>query len=1197
MAFDCNWRLATTTEMKIVHEDDSSRVGCGATGVGKPVRGVVATGFALLCLCLPSSFARASVDYGSPWEQSAAPSEGQPQDTSRLLELGKPIERELRGGEIHTYRIDAEPGQFIRIIIEKKGMEAAGALIGPDGKLIAIAERTNGPFGAEPVSAIVAASGGCVFRIFPANKNAPPGRYEVTLTDLRLPRAEDSIRIAAERAFFNGLQLQSQGTAETRGKAIAKFEESLKYWRDLGDRAEQAATLTMIGRLHSALGEKQKALDCYNEALPLERAVGDRFEEATTLNNIGLVYDDLGELHRALDSYGQALQLRRAQVDRRGEAATLGNIGLVYAHLGEQQKALDYYNEALPLQRALGDKSGEATTLSNIGSVYDASGEKQKALDYFEQALALKRTTSDRTGLAVILSNIGRNYDAIGEQQKALEYYGQALALERSLGDRNGEATTLLNIGGVYSALGEMKKALDNFERALTLQRAVGDRSGEAATLNNLGVVNAELGELDKALDYYGQALPLKHAVGNPSAEAVTLNNLGVVYARLGKNPKALEYYEQALQLRHAADDRPGEAITLSNIGAAYDALGEKQKAIGFLAQALALNRAVGNRSGEATTLNNTGAAYDGLGEREKAIEQYERALTLESSLKDPILEGKTLGLMMQHWQEEKKPSLAIFFGKQAVNSYQQIRGNMEGLEKATQKSFADSVEGTYRRLADLLVAEGRLFEAQQVLDLLKEEEFKQFTRGDNSGGAAGTLALRSDEAAMDQRYREASGSTAALWNEWNGLNAKSPRTPDEEQRLQALSKGLSDSEQAFQKFLSQDLYEQLGKNKQADASVRGLEQETSDLQAILHELEPGTVAIYTVIAPERLIIILVLPDARISREYPIKPEALREKVFGLRRMLLSPESDPLPAAQELYKIVLGPIEKDLQAAGAKTLMWSLDDVLRYVPIAALHDGKHYVVENYRNEIFTLSSISKLKDASYSGSWQALAMGVSKSYGDFSALPTVPAELRDIVHAAGEPPGGLMPGVMLLDDTFTKEALEAGLRNGFPIVHVASHFSFQTSGDDFSFLLLGGKNEAGEHLTLSDIKTDVNIRFWNTELLTLSACESALSGERNGRELDGLGEIAQRKGAKAVIASLWSVSDQSTSALMRKFYEIWTTHAGMPKVEALKQAQIALLREEVKPEAGHVAPGESAPPKSFAHPYYWAPFILIGNWR
>ena len=1181
--------------MRIVHEDGSSR---GAAGTRISARGVVVALFALLCLCLASLSARAAVYCNSRLEQSAAAQNtGQPQDTWQLLELGRPIERELRGGEIHTYRINVEPGQFVHIVIEKKGIESAGALIGPDAKLIAIAQRTNGPFGSEAVSAIVTAPGAHILRVFPANKNAPAGKYEVTLTDSRLPRPEDSVRIAAERAFWDALQLQSQGTAESREKAIAKFDESLKHWQDIGDRVEQAATLAMIGRLHSALGEKQKALDCYNQALPLQRAAVDRFGEATTLNNIGVVYDDLGDLHKALEYYSQALQLRRAIGDRYGEAAILGNIGLAYATLGEKQKALEYYNQALPLKRAVGDQSGEATTLSNIGSIYDASGEKQKALDYFEQALALKRAAGERTGLAIILSNIGRNYDAIGEKQRALDYYGQALAFQHALGDRRGEATTLVNLGAVYSALGEIKKALDNFDQALAIQRAVGDRSGEAVTLNDLGVVNADLGELQKALDYYGQALPLKHVIGEPSGEAVTLNNLGVVYARVGQNPKALEYYEQALSLRRSVGDRPGEAITLSNIGASYDALGEKQKALDYLKQALLLNRAVGDRSGEATTLNNTGAAYDGLGEREKAIEQYERALILERSVKDPMLEGTTLGLMMQHWQEEKKAPLAIFLGKKAINSYQQIRSNIEGLQKATQKSFADSVEGTYRRLADLLVTEGRLFEAQQVLDLLKEEEFKQFTRGDNGGGATGTLALSSGEVAMDRRYREVSGSTAALWNEWNTLNAKSPRTPEEEQRFQTLSKGLSDAEQVFETFLSQELYEQLGKNKQADASVRELEQKTSDLQAILHELEPGTVALYTVIAPERLIIILVLPDARISRDYPIKAEVLREKVFALRRVLLSPESDPLPMAQELYKIVLGPIEKDLQDAGAKTLMWSLDDVLRYVPIAALHDGKHYVVENYRNEIFTLSSISKLKDAQHSGSWQALAMGVSKSYGDFSPLPTVPAELHGIVRATGEATGGLMPGEVLLDDEFTKGALEAGLRHGFPIVHVASHFSFQTSGDDFSFLLLGGKNEAGEHLTLSDIKTDVNIRFWNTELLTLSACESALSGERNGRELDGLGEITQRKGAKAVIASLWSVSDQSTAALMRRFYEIWTTHAGMSKVEALKQAQMALLREEVKPEGVEAAVGASSPPESFAHPYYWAPFILIGNWR
>src|SRR5262249_5718090 len=112
---------------------------------------------------------------------------------------------------------------------------------------------------------------------------------------------------------------------------------------------------------------------------------------------------------------------------------------------------------------------------------------------------------------------------------------------------------------------------------------------------------------------------------------------------------------------------------------------------------------------------------------------------------------------------------------------------------------------------------------------------------------------------------------------------------------------------------------------------------------------------------------------------------------------------------------------------------------------------------------------------------------------------------------------------------------------------------------------------------------------------TLSACETAAGSERNGREIDGLGEVVQRKGARAVIASLWSVSDSSTGALMRKFYEIWTTHPGMPKAEALRQAQVALLKEELKPDVA--VPDRANSTKSFAHPYYWAPSILIGNRR
>jgi len=269
--------------------------------------------------------------------------------------------------------------------------------------------------------------------------------------------------------------------------------------------------------------------------------------------------------------------------------------------------------------------------------------------------------------------------------------------------------------------------------------------------------------------------------------------------------------------------------------------------------------------------------------------------------------------------------------------------------------------------------------------------------------------------------------------------------------------------------------------------------------------------------------------------------------------------------------------------------MWSLDDVLRYIPMAALHDGKTYLVERYRNEVFTQASISKLKDPPRVGTWQALAMGVSKSRGNMRPLPAVPNELHGIVRTEGSLTGGLLPGTLLLDDTFTEPDMVRSLQLRFPLVHIASHFSFQPGDESQSFLLLGGKGQGSdaELLSLAQIRTNPNIMFRNTELLTLSACATAMSGTARGREVDGLGDIVQLKGAKAVLASLWEVDDESTGLLMKKFYEIWTGHAGLPKAEALRQAQLALLRGEVK------GPCDTL----FANPHFWAPFILFGNWR
>jgi CHAT domain-containing protein len=287
--------------------------------------------------------------------------------------------------------------------------------------------------------------------------------------------------------------------------------------------------------------------------------------------------------------------------------------------------------------------------------------------------------------------------------------------------------------------------------------------------------------------------------------------------------------------------------------------------------------------------------------------------------------------------------------------------------------------------------------------------------------------------------------------------------------------------------------------------------------------------------------------------------------------------------------------------------MWSLDGNLRYIPIAALHDGEKYLVETYRNIIFTPSTLQRLKD-NPKKDWKGFGLGVTKEHGKFQALQYVGDELANIIRS-DDSPGGVMNGKKCLDEEFTFDSLRSGIyAYQYPLVHIASHFQLNPGNDTMSFLLLGD----GTPLTLDTIKVQ-DALFGGVELLTLSACNTAIGENRqDGREVESFGLLAENQGAKAILASLWPVEDSSTSLLMQEFYH--QRAVGKTKAEALQQAQMALLSGEIKPvhpPAWSTRKGESMqdygetpekryepdPQKPFAHPYFWAPFILIGNWK
>ncbi len=1010
-----------------------------------------------------------------------------------------------------------------------------------------------------------------------------------------------------EAGALNGIA-DCYRTEFANDKALATYQQALDAATAAGDLKGQALALSGMGWVDGNIREYQKGLELHTKALAIAQQLKDPDLEAQVLNRIGTINDDLGNNDKALDFYNQALAQWSAAGDRDGEAKTLNNLGILSTELGDPPKALDCYMKALPLYRQVGDRAGEAGALNNIGILYRTTGEEQKALDTFRQVLPLERALGNRSGEAAALNNMGNVESDLGENTDALKAFNDSLAIHRSLKDLDGQAGALHNLAGVWVHLGEMQKALDALQQALAIWTSAGERRGQASTLNLTGVVYDDLGQQQQALSYYMRAFSLYKDLADLTGQADVLNDMAGVFSAPDQKPHAIECFNLALQLEQAAQNRDGEARILDNMGLVYEDLGQKQQAQESYEQALQIWHDVGDRHGEALALDNLGSFWDSSGDHERARAYYAEALPLATAVGDPIREAQIFhDLMLNHSTEH--PALAVFYGKQAVNLLQQVRGQIQGLDQALQKSFLASKNEYYHDLGSLLIAQGRLPEAQQVLDLLKDQEYADYVRGE-AADTLKPLTLTPAEQQAKNDYDKSTAQIVALGEQWAQLRRNNARTPEQEKTFAQLSDQLDAASKGLNDYYAR-LYVDFGSNSAANQQVADVKGNVSLLKQAIAK-SPGTVALYTLVGKDRYSVIVVTGSTAVAREYAISETDLNQKVAAFQQVLRDPRRDAKPLAAELYTILMGPIAADLDQAKAQTLVWSLDGVLRYVPIAALYDGAHYVVERYNTVTITPASIPHLTGQPDVSNLSAAAMGIShKVEDDLPALPAVAGELDQVVHdAQSKDANGALPGTILLNGEFTEKAMENLLDRQFSVVHIASHFVFKPGDDSQSYLLLAGKDadSAGFHLTVADFRDDQRLSLDETELLTLSACETGMSGTAsNGREVDGLGTTAQLKGAKAVISSLWEVNDASTGALMADFYKRWAAGAGkVTKVEALRQAQLDLLQGKITPQSAasgrgvsavETEPASQSNPSGFAHPYYWAPFVLMGNWK
>jgi CHAT domain-containing protein/Tfp pilus assembly protein PilF len=847
--------------------------------------------------------------------------------------------------------------------------------------------------------------------------------------------------------------------------------------------------------------------------------------------------------------------------------------------------------------------------LNNLATMHQALGRYIEAEAIFLHVASLSETIEGpmHRNTSASLNNLASLQLVMGKQGAAEPLLERARQIIEPLGDE--ELPLLGAITNHFAVLakdtGQFSKAEKLYQRALSMaERSEGsEHPSTAKSLGNLADLYRALGQADKAEPLYLRALAIaqRHEGAQHPSTGTYLSGLALLYRDVGKLPtaEALLLRSLAIAERVHGADHPDTSARLNNLAGVHRSRGSLAKAEPLYLRALRISEAANGQDHSKTgaILNNLAYLYRDMGRIEDAEQSLLRAANIATLLGQPELQW-TVQDSLRALYAGNSPDLAIWHGKQAVNILQKIRAGNANFDHETQSTFLKKNAGTYKGLADLLFAKGRLAEGTQIMSMLKESEYFDFVRRSSANDPRKTQSSFSEaEKPWAIKYESINGQLAAMGNEREAL-AKRIKAGDllsaqELARKGELDANLTIARQAFSAFV-QELKLEFNRAASADRQQELGEMNLASLRALqgtLRELGRGAVTLHYLVMDKRLWILLTTPTVQIKRESTITEAELNRLVGQYREAIAERAPNVKDLGKRLDDVLMAPVAEDLRQAQAKTLMLSLDGVLRYLPMAALYDGERYLAQRYRLAIFTSAAQTKLKDPTRLN-WTLAGFGLTQKHPDFDALPTVRDELVGIMSG--------MSGAVKFDNEFNAKTFKAGLDSEPAVVHIASHFVFQPGDESESYLLLGD----GTKLSLREIKE--GYEFTNLDLLTLSACETAIGGgkDRDGREVEGFAALAQNQGAKGVVATLWPVADQSTSQFMQLLYGIRQANPGMTKAEAMQRAQTAFIEGKVASSllALPQKPEDQKPktaletPYPTDHPYFWAPFVLMGNW-
>ncbi len=830
------------------------------------------------------------------------------------------------------------------------------------------------------------------------------------------------------------------------------------------------------------------------------------------------------------------------------------------ANVGKYKIKLTEIRATIPQDFEINAAAKKITEVANETAVLRQKGTREgrlEALKKFEEVVGLSKIKQDRVWELVAIVSSGLIYEQLGEMQKSLEFYLKGLQISREIGNREYEAAALNNLGNNFRLLGDYEQSVFYLSQALTIDREIGDRQGEAIVLNNLANCYLLLGDLTKAEELQRQSLPIRREIKDRRGEGNSLNNLGLVFARRGDDGKAIDFFGQALVVRREIGDRQGEAISLRNLGKSFWNLNDKTKSAENFAESNKIAKQLGDRRVEADSFYWLARVERENGNLPKAIENLENGLAIIEQIRGEIISPELRTAYFSTVQQFYE-----FYTDLLVSRYEKSKTE-EDLALTLQTSERARTRGLVELLQEANV------NIRQGVDVKMLEQVQDLQNSLNTKYRQRTQAV--GRKATDEQVAKITNEINVLTTQLADLQTKIRR---ENPRYADLTQGAAISAKEIQNLLD-------------DETVL-LEYKLGETRSFLWFVTKDSIKIFTL--PARKEIETIAKDFYASI-------ISRDK---------TQEANTAELSKKLTEILLAPVGSEIKN---KRLAIVADGVLQFIPFAALKIPISKLqlpnlIES--SEIVVLPSASVLaelrrnsgtkqtpaktlaifadpifdaNDARLTNKSSEKSTQLGKVLRDFNLGENLPRLLSSRIEAKNI--SAFVPknqADLNIDfDANRENATSENLAN-YRILHFATHGFLDTSRPELSGLVLSlydknGKPQDG-FLRLNQI---YNLNL-NSDLIVLSACQTALGKDVRGEGLIGLTRGFMYAGAKRIVASLWKVDDAATAEFMKRFYQN-LLQKNLSPVAALRAAQIEIKQIP-----------------RFRAPYFWAGFTLQGEW-